>query len=95
MAKLIKNNEFIRAKMDKCIEMLQTSSWQDMSGQNNTDMLLEENYNSEYLSLELIKILKNCWNENDKEQKLFIHELLASTELYLPKLKSMTRVILV
>ena len=84
MSKLIKNNEFIRTKMDKCIDMLQDS--------NNTDTLFEEAINDEYLSVEILQRLKNGWNEHNTDNKLFIHELLASTELYLPELKPMIRV---
>lgn len=83
MSKLIKNNDFIRNKLEECIDL-------KVDGNDLVD-LFEVSLHEEYLSVELLKTLKKFWNEN-KEEKLYINQLLSTTELYLPCLKPAQRV---
>lgn len=86
MSKLIKNSDFIRNKLEKCIDLLKEKD------ENNSDLIdtYEVALNEDYLSVDLLKSLKTYWNKHN-ESKLYIHELLARTELYLPKLETVPR----
>ncbi len=83
MSKLIKNNDFIRNKIEECIELRL----------DEINDLFEVSLNEDYLSIDFIKQLKNIWNKHNKEPKLYIHQLLSTTELYLPCLEKAVRVI--
>jgi len=81
MTKLIKNNDFIRNKIEECIELR-------LDEINDS---FEVALNEDYLNVDFLKQLKNIWNQN-KEPKLYIHQLLSTTELYLPCLEKPIRV---
>jgi hypothetical protein len=83
MSKLIKNNDFIRNKIEECIELRL----------DDINDLFEVSLNEDYLCVDFIKKLKSIWNKHNKEPKLYIHQLLSTTELYLPCLEKAVRVI--
>lgn len=58
-----------------------------------TKKSIENELEQEYVQLRFLKELKAEWNKINNEKRVYIHELLIGSDLYLPKYEPEPRVI--
>ncbi len=61
-SKIIKNNEYIREKIQACLKI--NNSSETMNDENLFLQQMESSLDEEYLSLDFIKQFKTYWNQN-------------------------------
>ena len=65
MTKIIKNNEFVRSKLQECLKPHLTIADEDAQFLAQLETLLNE----DYLTMEFIKRFKTFWNQHFKGKK--------------------------
>ena len=84
MSKLIRNSEFVQAKLNAYL----SKTDEDEPFMNSVKSALKE----DYLTLEFLKRFKTAWNKSFDE-KIYLNQILAKTDLFLPKYEPPARVI--